>query len=147
MRKIATVIHASPFITVTTDEMAEFSNVEQVSILIHFITDEFEVHEDFFVFIYSVLSIDTTMLLSAINYVFWWIFVLTNYGGQYYDGASAISRSKNSVAKYISDDIEPKALFAHCYSHALNLAASDTVKKLKIVKNSRNLAQEIAKLI
>ncbi len=70
MRKIATVIHASPFITVTTDEMAEFSNVEQVSILIHFITDEFEVHEDFFVFIYSVLSIDTTMLLSAINYVF-----------------------------------------------------------------------------
>ncbi len=50
--------------------------------------------------------------------------------GQYYDGASAISRSKNGVAKYISD-IEPKALFAHCYGHALNLAASDTVKTIE----------------
>ncbi len=65
---------------------------------------------------------------------------MTNYGGQYYDWASAISRSKNSVAKYISDDIEPKALFAHCYGHALNRAASDTVKKSKIVKDALNLS-------
>ncbi len=57
-----------------------------------------------------------------------------------------MSGSKNSVAKCISD-IEPRALFTHCYGHALNLAASDTVKKLKIVKDALNLTQEIAKLI
>jgi len=27
---------------------------------------------------------------------------------------------------------EPRALFTHCYGHALNLAASDSVKKCKI---------------
>ncbi len=55
MHKIATDIHTSPFITVTADEMAKFSNVEQVSILIHYITDEFEVHEDFFWFIFCAI--------------------------------------------------------------------------------------------
>ncbi len=66
--------------------------------------------------------------------------------GQCYDGESAMSGSKNGVAKCISD-IEPRALFTQCYGHALNLAASDTVKKSKIVKDALNLTQEIAKLI
>ncbi len=65
---------------------------------------------------------------------------MTNYGGQYYDWASGISRSKNSVAKYISDDIEPKALFAHCYGHVLNRAASDTVKKIEDSKGCTQLS-------
>ncbi len=51
MRKIATDIHTSPFITVTADEMAKFSNVEQV----HYITDEFEVYEDFLGFIFCAI--------------------------------------------------------------------------------------------
>ncbi len=39
MRKIATDIHASPFITIMADETADTSNVEQVSIFIRYITD------------------------------------------------------------------------------------------------------------
>ena len=32
-----------------------------------------------------------------------------------------MSRIRNGVAKHISD-IEPRAIFTHCYGHALNLA-------------------------
>ncbi len=145
MRKIATDIHASPFITIMADETANTSNVEQVSIFIRYITDELEVHEDF-LGLYSVPSINAAMLVSAIKDVFLRMNIsFDKLRGQCYDGASA-SGSKNGVAKCISD-IEPRALFTHCYGHALNLAASDTVKKLKIVKDALNLTQEIAKLM
>ena len=42
--------------------------------------------------------------------------------GQCCDGASAMS----SVAKQIHN-IEPRAVFTHCYGHSLNLAASDAL--------------------
>ncbi len=146
MRKIATDIHASPFITIMADETADTSNVEQVSIFIRYITDELEVHEDF-LGSYSVPSIDAAMLVSAIKDVLLRMNIsFDKLRGQCYDGASAMSGSKNGVAKCISD-IEPRALFTQCYGHALNLAASDTVKKSKIVKDALNLTQEIAKLI
>ena len=47
--------------------------------------------------------------------------------GQYYDGAAAMAGCRSGVAKMISDE-EPRALFTHCYGHALNLACSDTVR-------------------
>ena len=36
--------------------------------------------------------------------------------------------SRNGVATQIASE-EPRAVFIHCYGHALNLAAEDTVKK------------------
>ena len=42
---------------------------------------------------------------------------------------------------------EPRALFTHCYGHALNLAASDSVMKCKVVKDAMDATFEISKLI
>ncbi len=38
-------------------------------------------------------------------------------------------------------------MFTHCYSHSLNLAANDSVKKSKYMKASLEIASEITKLI
>ena len=65
---------------------------------------------------------------------------------QYYDGASAISGIKCGVAKQISD-IEPRALFTHCYAHALNLAVSDVLQQSTLMSDTLNLTHEITKLI
>ena len=144
--KISTDIHASPFISVMADETADASNVEQVSVFIRYISNELEVHEDF-LGLYSVPSIDAAMLVSVIKDVFLRMNIsFDKLRGQCYDGASAMSGSKKGVAKCISD-IEPRAVYTHCYGHALNLAASDTIKKSKIVKDALDLTQEITKLI
>ena len=66
--------------------------------------------------------------------------------GQCYDGASVMSGIKNGIAKCISDR-ESRAVFTHCYGHALNLAVGDTVKSSKIMKSSLETAHEISKLI
>ena len=53
---------------------------------------------------------------------------LTNCRGQWYDGASNMTGSKGGVSTQLSKE-EPRALYTHCYGHALNLAVSDMMKK------------------
>jgi len=57
-----------------------------------------------------------------------------------------MSSTKSGVAKQICD-IEPRALFTHCYGHALNLAASDVLKQSKLTKDALDITYEITKLI
>ena len=66
--------------------------------------------------------------------------------GQCYDGASVMIGIRSGVAKQIAD-IEPRAIFTHCYGHALNLAVADTVKQSKVMRNALETTYEIIKLI
>ena len=66
--------------------------------------------------------------------------------GQCYDGASAMSGSRSGVAKRILD-LEPKAFFSHCYRHALNLSACDTLKQCNVMCDTLETTHEITKLI
>ena len=54
---------------------------------------------------------------------------------------------KSGVAIKILAD-EPRALFTHCYGHALNLATQDTQDKgIKVMEDTLNTVHEITKLI
>ena len=66
--------------------------------------------------------------------------------GQCYDGCSTMSEARSGVAKRIAD-IEPHALFTHCYGHSLNLAANDTIKNSRVMKSALETTHEITKLI
>ena len=50
------------------------------------------------------------------------------------------------MAKRITD-LQPKAIYTHCYGHALNLAACDTIKQSKLMKDALETTHEITKLI
>ena len=50
---------------------------------------------------------------------------LTKIQGECYDGCSTM---RGGVAVKIKE-LEPRALNMHCYGHALNLSASDTIKQ------------------
>ena len=73
-------------------------------------------------------------------------FSLAKARGQCNDAASNVSGVRNGVAKEIRDE-EPKAHFTHCYGHALNLAASDTIKRCHTVKKALETTHEIIKLV
>ena len=53
---------------------------------------------------------------------------------------------RNGVAAQICAE-EPRAMFSHCYGHALNLATSDTVKNNKILRDVLDTVFEITKLL
>ena len=57
-----------------------------------------------------------------------------------------MSGSKSGVSTRILD-LEPRALYTHCYGHALNLATQDALKGIKVMKDVLDTVYEITKLI
>ena len=53
---------------------------------------------------------------------------------------------KGGVATKIQQ-IEPKAIFTHCYGHALNLSVNDTIKGSAAMKDCLDTCFELVKLI
>ena len=71
---------------------------------------------------------------------------ITTLRGQCYDGASSMSGSQRGVAIQLQKE-EPRAVYTHCYGHALNLACSDAVKNCKIMRDALNTSYELIKLV
>ena len=71
---------------------------------------------------------------------------VSNCRGQCYNGASAMSGCKSGVATRLAA-LEPRALYTHCYGHALNLATQDALKGVKIMEETLDTVYEITKLI
>ena len=42
---------------------------------------------------------------------------------------------------------ESRAVYTHCYGHALNLACSDTVKQCKVMRSAFDTVHEITKVV
>ena len=146
LRGIATELQRSPFLTVMVDETSDVSNREQVCMIVRQVTEDLQVHEEF-LGLYCVPSIDAATLSMIIKDLFTRMnLCFGKLRGQCYDGASAMSGSKSGVAKRISE-VEPRAVFTHCYGHALNLAAGDALKQCKVMRDALDTTREITKLI
>ena len=66
--------------------------------------------------------------------------------GQCYDGASTMRGSKSGVATQLLRE-ESRAIYMHCYGHALNLAVGDTVKQCKLLRDTLDVRFEVSKLV
>ena len=128
------------------DETTDIANIEQVVICLRWVSECFEVREDF-VGLYEVDSTESNKIFAAIKDVFLRLNLsITKVRGQCYDGASAMSGTKSGVAKKVCDT-EPRAVYMHCYGHALNLACSDTIRQCKLMRDALNTTREITKLV
>lgn len=146
LREVAENIRNSGFFSVMADETTDKSNREQVVIVIRHVDAELVAHEEF-IGLNMVDSIDAATLTEVIkDCLLRMNFSLNNCRGQCYDGASNMSGAKSGVAKRISDE-ERRAVYTHCYGHALNLAASDAVKQSKIMRDALDTTFEISKLV
>ena len=98
------------------DETTDFSNAEQVVIVIRWVNDDLS---DSIQAKSLVAIIKDTLLRLNLK--------MELCQGQCYDGASVMSSTKSGVAATISSE-KPRAVFTHCYGHSLNLAVGDTVR-------------------
>lgn len=146
LRKIVCNLQMSPFLTIMIDETTDISNREQVTIVIRRVDEDLQVYEEF-IGLYHVDSIGAERLTAVIKDCLIRLNLpISKLRGQCYDGCSTMSGAKSGVAKRIAEE-EPRAIFTHCYGHSLNLAASDTVKKMKLMKDALDTTYEITKLI
>ena len=134
------------FFCIMIDETTDASNVEQVVLVFRWVDDNLAVHEEF-IGLYQSDSIDAKSLVAIIRDTLLRMNLkIENCRGQCYDGASSMSGAKGGVAKLINND-EPRAVYTHCYGHALNLSVGDTVKQCRIMRSALSTVYEISKLI
>ncbi len=146
LQNILLSIHASPFLALMVDEANDISNKEQLTIIIRWVDEDFNVFEDF-LGLYHLITTDAESIVAAIKDVLLRIQVpLSKLRGQCYDGCSTMTGTRAGVATRIQQD-EPRAIFTHCYGHALNLSVSDTIKRCKVMKDCLDTCFEVIKLI
>ena len=134
LRTIRNEVSECQFFTLMADEVTDASNKEQVVVCLRHVNKDLEVMEQF-VGLYQVESIKSDVLVACLKDVLLRLNLsLKNCRGQCYDGAANMCGARNGVATQIQAE-EPRAQFTHCYGHALNLAASDTMKRSKMLRN------------
>eukprot|EP00731_Ephydatia_muelleri_P034281 Em0054g4a len=127
------------------DETTDKTNKEQVTLVLRWMDDSnFEVHEEF-IGLYEVESITSDSIVSVVKDTLIRLNLsLSKARGQCYDGASNMSGIRNGVAIQLCKE-EPRAVYTHCYGHALNLAVSDAIKELAetVLRISDNLSKTL----
>ena len=143
LRQVVSSLHATPFLTIMVDETTDISNKEQVVICFRWVDSKLVAHEEF-IGLYQVESTQVTVLLAVIHDVLQRLDVsITKLRGQSYDGASSMSGSRGGVATLILEE-ESRAVYTHCYRHALNFACCDAVKGCKSMRNALDTSYEVS---
>ena len=146
LRELSKTIASAGFFALMADECTDCSNRKQFTINIRWVDANLQDNVAF-IGLYAVDAINADCLVSAIKDVLIRMNLKLSYcRGQCYDGASNMSGIKSGVAAQLCAE-EKKALFTHCYCHALNLAIADTIKQSKVCQNALDIAFEITKLV
>ena len=146
LRQITSFLQSAKFLTIMVDETTDVSNKEQVVVCFRWVDNSLEAHEEF-IGLHEVESTQASVLYSVVCDILRRLNLsISKLRGQCFDGASAMTGTRNGLVKLITD-AEPRAVFTHCYGHALNLACSDAVKNSQIMKNSLDTCYEIIKLV
>ena len=146
LRHIASQLQRAVFFTIMVDETTDCSNKEQVVLAFRWVDEDLAAHEEF-VGLYLTDNITSAALVAIIEDTILRMNIkLEHCRGQCYDGASTMCGAKKGVATVIANK-ESRAIFTHCYGHALNLGVGDTIKQCHLMKSGLEAVMEISKLI
>ena len=106
LREISATLHCTEFYSIMVDECTDSSNQEQGVIVLRWVDDQLQPHEEF-IGLYAIRYIDSAMLVSIIKDTLVRMNLsLTKLRGQCYDGASSMRGARTGVAKQLQE-IEP----------------------------------------
>ena len=146
LRRIAGSICNSKFYCIMCDECTDASNRELLVICIRWVDEQLQPQEEF-IGLYKIDDISANTIVATIKDALVRMnLALSRCRGQCYDGASTMSGTRSGVATQLRDE-ENRAVFLHCYGHALNLAVGDSVKNSKLLKDALEITFEVSKLV
>lgn len=124
-------IRNSEFFSLIMDEASDEGTKEQMSINVRVVNDDLD-SEEIFLGLYEVSSTTgenlTKVALDALTRL---QLPLENLRGQTYDAGSNMRGAVKGVQSRIRE-LQPLAMYVHCFNHSLNLALQDTARKVCI---------------
>ena len=117
------------------------SNQEQLSLVIRFVDGSGEIREEFLGFLYCKLGLSGEALAETVlNGIANLTLDIHSCRGQGYDGVSSVSSYINGLSAQILR-INEKAIYTHCHSHRLVVAASCNIQ---VVRNVLDHMKELS---
>ena len=137
-------VKKSKFYSILADEASDCSNKEQMSLVLRFVDDDFNIREEFLRFIHCKEGLSgkdlASVILKCLNEDL--TLNIQDCCGQGYDGAGAVSGCINGLSTGILQ-VNRKAIYTHCYSHRLNLSICGSCS-VQCVRNVMEQVKEIS---
>ena len=144
--ELASLIKAAGPFSLMMDETRDINNKEQLVLCLRWTDSDFLAHEDF-VGLFALENTTAKTMVATVKQAMAEMDIpMDQCTGQCYDGASAMSGKRNGVSAEILKE-NPKAIYIHCYGHAVNLAIQDAVKGSRLVRDALDIVSEVCKLI
>ena len=125
---IKSELRSAQYFTLIADETKDVSKTEQLSVVLRYVY-QCKTYERFI----SYSQCDELNSEAIFNYIMTALTELdvdiSNCVSQCFDGASVMSGCHTGVKAKINE-VNPTAVYIHCYAHQLNLALVDTCKQL-----------------
>ena len=133
--KVSEDFHSYTYFSLMADEVTDASNREQVVICLRRVYESFEPQEEF-IGLHKVDKTSGNTITKALSDVLQRMDLsVLNCRGQCYDGATNMSGIRQcTAAQFLLQ--EPRASYNHCYGHALNLAVGDTIKNIRLLRDT-----------
>ncbi|KAF0748949.1 zinc finger MYM-type protein 1-like [Aphis craccivora] len=132
--------------TIMVDETKDKSKKEQMSFVIRFLDDNFNIHEKSIGCYHMVKSDSESLFNQIINIISENNLNINKCVAQCYDGASVMSGAYTGVQERIRSKVS-HAIYVHCYAHRLNLCLIQTLQNIPFVVNFFNTVQETYKFL
>lgn len=130
--------------SILVDETKDASKKEQLSYIIRFIDNDFNIHEKALGCLHMKSSNAESLCLEITKMITENKLDINMCIAQCYDGASVMSGVYFGVQNRMSE-IVPNAIYVHCYAHRLNLCLIHTIKDIQELVNFFDTIQNIYK--
>lgn len=137
------IARQAKFFTIMTDECVDCANNEQLAIYIRYVNHYVNVHEEF-IGLYQIPNILADTIVAALQDTL----VRLNYNFiTRHIACSIIALSPATRHKTQIQNQQPRALYTHCYGHALSFSIADTVRMVKSLGNVKDTVRELSKVL
>ena len=143
LNNLSQEIRDSKFFSIMSDEVADISNIENLSVMIRFLHSNKTVREEFMEFWLCEDGASGAAIRDLIiGAVGDWGLSMDDCRGQCYDGAGNMSGRLNGASSLIRAEHD-KAIYVHCMNHMLNLCVADTCQ-LPLVRNMMDVVRKLS---
>ena len=130
------------YFAVIVDGTQDISGVEQESLCVRFVDDDFHVHEEFLGFFECASSTGNDLARMVQDALCRLNLPIANLRGMAFDGAANMS-GRERGAQAILRKAQPAALFVHCGAHCANLVAKDSCEASTLVRAALACVNEL----
>jgi hypothetical protein len=133
-QNIVDEIKKAGFFSIIADETMDISRLEQISLCVRYVTNDFIINERFLGF-WSTATTDGATLFTLLTDTLLSLGLsLNQVRAQCYDGASNIRGRYSGLAARVQE-VENRAIYIHCHAHQLNLALQSACCAVRDIRN------------